>query len=211
MSGAIHPLPQYAFMAWCLVKAQGQLYLLSGAHPASYPLNIRGSFPGALKPIQPPIQWIPLTLSPGVLGPQPVSYPMYTSDNFPLGPTWRPVQWKAVTLFPRGTGAHPASYPMDTSDNFPLRPPWRPVQWKAVTLFPGALGPIQPPIQWMPVTLYPGCWGPSSLQSNGYKSLFPREQIVKNRDSSVGTEADCGLDNRMIEVRIPVRVTNFSL
>jgi hypothetical protein len=27
MGGAIHPLPQYAFMAWCLVKAQGQLYL----------------------------------------------------------------------------------------------------------------------------------------------------------------------------------------
>jgi hypothetical protein len=27
MSGAIHPLPQYAFMAWCSVKAQGQLYL----------------------------------------------------------------------------------------------------------------------------------------------------------------------------------------
>jgi hypothetical protein len=27
MSGAIHPLPQYAFMAWCLVKTQGQLYL----------------------------------------------------------------------------------------------------------------------------------------------------------------------------------------
>jgi hypothetical protein len=27
MSGAIHPLPQYAFMTWCLVKAQGQLYL----------------------------------------------------------------------------------------------------------------------------------------------------------------------------------------
>jgi hypothetical protein len=27
MSGAIHPLPQYAFMAWCLAKAQGQLYL----------------------------------------------------------------------------------------------------------------------------------------------------------------------------------------
>jgi hypothetical protein len=26
MRGAIHPLPQYAFMAWCLVKAQGQLY-----------------------------------------------------------------------------------------------------------------------------------------------------------------------------------------
>jgi hypothetical protein len=27
MSGAIPPLPQYTFMAWCLVKAQGQLYL----------------------------------------------------------------------------------------------------------------------------------------------------------------------------------------
>jgi hypothetical protein len=27
MSGAISPLSQYAFMAWCLVKAQGQLYL----------------------------------------------------------------------------------------------------------------------------------------------------------------------------------------
>jgi hypothetical protein len=28
MSGAIPPLPQHAFMAWCLVKAEGQLYLL---------------------------------------------------------------------------------------------------------------------------------------------------------------------------------------
>jgi len=27
MSGAIPPLSQYTFMAWCLVKAQGQLYL----------------------------------------------------------------------------------------------------------------------------------------------------------------------------------------
>jgi hypothetical protein len=27
MSGAIPPLPQYAFMAWCSAKAQGQLYL----------------------------------------------------------------------------------------------------------------------------------------------------------------------------------------
>jgi len=27
MSGAILPLTQYAFMEWCLVKAQGQLYL----------------------------------------------------------------------------------------------------------------------------------------------------------------------------------------
>jgi hypothetical protein len=29
MRGAIPPLPQYAFMAWCSIKkAQGQLYLL---------------------------------------------------------------------------------------------------------------------------------------------------------------------------------------
>jgi hypothetical protein len=27
MSGPIPPLPQYAFMAWCSVKAQGQIYL----------------------------------------------------------------------------------------------------------------------------------------------------------------------------------------
>jgi hypothetical protein len=27
MSGAIPPLPQYAFMAWCSVKGQGQFYL----------------------------------------------------------------------------------------------------------------------------------------------------------------------------------------
>jgi hypothetical protein len=27
MSGTIPPFPQYAFMAWCSVKAQGQLYL----------------------------------------------------------------------------------------------------------------------------------------------------------------------------------------
>jgi hypothetical protein len=34
MSGAIHPLPHYAFMVWCSVKAQGQLhlYLLQGKH-----------------------------------------------------------------------------------------------------------------------------------------------------------------------------------
>jgi hypothetical protein len=32
MCGAIPPLPRYAFMAWCSVKAQGQLYL--------YPINI---------------------------------------------------------------------------------------------------------------------------------------------------------------------------
>jgi hypothetical protein len=28
MRGAIPPLPQYAFMAWCSFEAQGQLYLL---------------------------------------------------------------------------------------------------------------------------------------------------------------------------------------
>jgi hypothetical protein len=28
MSGAILPLPQYAFRAWCSVKAQGKLYSL---------------------------------------------------------------------------------------------------------------------------------------------------------------------------------------
>jgi hypothetical protein len=28
VSGAIPPLPQYAFMGWCSVKARGQLYLL---------------------------------------------------------------------------------------------------------------------------------------------------------------------------------------
>jgi hypothetical protein len=28
MRGAIHSLPQYAFVTWCSVKAQGQLYLL---------------------------------------------------------------------------------------------------------------------------------------------------------------------------------------
>jgi hypothetical protein len=27
MSGAIPPIHQYAFMAWCSVKAQGQIYL----------------------------------------------------------------------------------------------------------------------------------------------------------------------------------------
>jgi hypothetical protein len=29
MSVAVPPLPQYDFMAWCLVKAQGQLYLFT--------------------------------------------------------------------------------------------------------------------------------------------------------------------------------------
>jgi hypothetical protein len=35
MSGVISQLPQYAFMAWCSVKAQGQLTVLRG--PLAYP------------------------------------------------------------------------------------------------------------------------------------------------------------------------------
>jgi hypothetical protein len=60
MSGAIHSLPQYAFMAWCLVKAQVQLYfyltliqdLCSTRRDSSvgialgYGLDDRGSIPG---------------------------------------------------------------------------------------------------------------------------------------------------------------------
>jgi nitroimidazol reductase NimA-like FMN-containing flavoprotein (pyridoxamine 5'-phosphate oxidase superfamily) len=36
MSVAIPSLPQYAFMAWCSVKAQGQLYLLLHTEEAKY-------------------------------------------------------------------------------------------------------------------------------------------------------------------------------
>jgi hypothetical protein len=32
MSGAIPPLPQYAPVAWCAVKAQGQFYLYLIGH-----------------------------------------------------------------------------------------------------------------------------------------------------------------------------------
>jgi hypothetical protein len=66
MRGTISPLPQYAFMTWCLVKHRNNftfnLYLLrcatgwmiggsrpessSGAHPASYPMGNRSSFHG---------------------------------------------------------------------------------------------------------------------------------------------------------------------
>jgi hypothetical protein len=87
MSGAIHPLLQYAFMAWCLVKAQGQLYLFTFFYLSlfrkpgwlcecrlGYRLCDRGSIPDtsyegnfflfstasrlALGPTQPPIQWV---------------------------------------------------------------------------------------------------------------------------------------------------------
>jgi hypothetical protein len=38
MSGAIHPLPQYAFMVWCLVKSTGTTL------PLPLPLNVQISF-----------------------------------------------------------------------------------------------------------------------------------------------------------------------
>jgi len=67
----IPPLSQYAFMAWCSVKAQGQIYLLP------YGLDDRGFafrqglgiFPfataskPALGPNFPPIEWVPWALS----------------------------------------------------------------------------------------------------------------------------------------------------
>jgi hypothetical protein len=40
MHGAILPFPQYAFMAWCSIKSQGQLYLFCFAF-ASYLRNIK--------------------------------------------------------------------------------------------------------------------------------------------------------------------------
>jgi hypothetical protein len=54
MGGAILPFPQYAFMAWCLVKHRNnftfslrhRIQTGSGAQPASYPMGIGGSFPG---------------------------------------------------------------------------------------------------------------------------------------------------------------------
>jgi hypothetical protein len=40
MCGAIPPLPQYAFMAWCSVKkAQGQLYLYLRGYNVSVSYN----------------------------------------------------------------------------------------------------------------------------------------------------------------------------
>jgi hypothetical protein len=40
MSGAIPPLPLYAFMAWRLVKAQGQLYLFTFLHRKEWTFRI---------------------------------------------------------------------------------------------------------------------------------------------------------------------------
>jgi hypothetical protein len=42
MSGAIPQLPQYAFMAWCSVKAQGQLYLYLNEHSNELSASIKG-------------------------------------------------------------------------------------------------------------------------------------------------------------------------
>jgi hypothetical protein len=53
MRGAIHPLLQYIFLAGCLVKHRD---------------NFTASRP-ALGPIQPPIQWVPAVVSPGVKRP----------------------------------------------------------------------------------------------------------------------------------------------
>jgi hypothetical protein len=44
MRGAIHPLPPYAFMAWCSVKAQGQLY-----HNLTGNVFVFGSYSVALR------------------------------------------------------------------------------------------------------------------------------------------------------------------
>jgi hypothetical protein len=39
MSGAIHPLPQYAFMAWCLIKSTG-IFNFPSSSKSSQPINI---------------------------------------------------------------------------------------------------------------------------------------------------------------------------
>jgi hypothetical protein len=49
--------PQYAFMAWCSLKAQGQLYLLTASRTA-------------LGPTQPPTERVPGALSLGVKRPR---------------------------------------------------------------------------------------------------------------------------------------------
>jgi hypothetical protein len=50
MSGAIPSFPQYAFMAWCLVKAQGQLYLYD-EYSRWYFINIKLLFEALLNSV----------------------------------------------------------------------------------------------------------------------------------------------------------------
>jgi len=58
MGGAVPPLPQYAFMAWCSVKkAQGQLYLYLYPYLIKYN-NILMELRPAVGPTQPPSQWL---------------------------------------------------------------------------------------------------------------------------------------------------------
>jgi hypothetical protein len=57
MSGAIPPLLQYAFMAWCLVKVQGQLYFT-----LLYYMEVSGQF------------HVPAGLPPGKQPPLPIEY-----------------------------------------------------------------------------------------------------------------------------------------
>jgi hypothetical protein len=46
MLGAIHPLPQYAFMAWCSVKSTGITLPLPFLKRLGYGLDDRDSIPG---------------------------------------------------------------------------------------------------------------------------------------------------------------------
>jgi hypothetical protein len=56
MSGAITPLPQHAFMAWCLIKAQGQLYLILSTESSVHDQKLKFQKAGG----------VPLAVSPGI-------------------------------------------------------------------------------------------------------------------------------------------------
>jgi hypothetical protein len=59
MSGAIIPLPQYAFMVWCLVKAQEQLCLYFLIRSCGWmEVWLLAFLTSTLGPAQPPIQWV---------------------------------------------------------------------------------------------------------------------------------------------------------
>jgi hypothetical protein len=85
MSGAIPPLPQYAFMAWCLAKAQGQLYLLP------LPYHRVQTCSG---PTQPPIQLALGALSMGV------KRPGRETDNSPLSSAEVKNAWSYTSTSP---------------------------------------------------------------------------------------------------------------